>query len=85
MKRYIAIMLALLMVGTTAGCSRAKDLFPESTATGKNGQTEAIDEEGLKIGYVLPSGTDGTDTISRVGRNPQDAGRDRVKRQADSD
>ncbi len=66
MKRYIAIMLALLMVGTTAGCSRAKDLFPESTATGKNGQTEAIDEEGLKIGYVLPSGTDGTDTISRV-------------------
>lgn len=66
MKRYIAIMLALLMVGTTAGCSRAKDLFPESTAMGERGQTEAIDEEGLKIGYLLPSGTDATNTISRV-------------------
>ena len=66
MKRYIAIMLALLMVGTTAGCSRAKDFFPESTAMGEHGQTEAIDEEGLKIGYLLPSGTDATNTISRV-------------------
>ena len=66
MKRYIAIVLAVLMAVSMAGCGQARDLFPESTGDGDVSQTAPVDEEGMKVGYLLPSGTDETDTSSRI-------------------
>lgn len=67
MKRYITMILAVLLAVSMIGCGQSGDLFPESTASG-NGEsaTEPVDEEGMKIGYILPSGTDMTDTSSRI-------------------
>lgn len=67
MKRYITMILAVLMAVSIMGCGQSGDLFPESTASGDNGSaTEPVDEEGMKVGYLLPSGTDMTDTSSRI-------------------
>lgn len=66
MKRYIAIVLSVLMILQTVGCNKAKDLFPENTASGGTSQTESVDEKGMKVGFIFPRGTDATDTISRV-------------------
>ena len=66
MKRYIAIVLAVLMAVSMAGCGQARDLFPESTGDGDVSQTAPVDEEGMKVGYLLPSGTDETDTSSHI-------------------
>ncbi len=66
MKRYIAIVLAVLMAAATVGCGQSGNLFPESTGSGGAVQTEPVDEAGMKVGYLLPSGVDATDTISRM-------------------
>lgn len=65
MKRYIVMILAALMAVSIIGCGQSGDLFPESTA-GDTAQTEPVDEAGMKVGYLLPSGTDTTDTDSRI-------------------
>ncbi len=66
MKRYIAIILAALMTVSMVGCGQSGDLFTESTASGDASQTAQVDEAGMKVGYILPSGTDTTDTSSRI-------------------
>lgn len=66
MKRYIAIILSVLLMIQACGCSTARDLFPESTASQGDGQTVALDEEGLKVGFLFPSNNDATDTTSHV-------------------
>lgn len=66
MKRYIAIILSVLLMIQACGCSTARDLFPENTASRGDGQTTAIDEEGLKVGFLFPSNNDATDTASHV-------------------
>lgn len=67
MKRYITMIMAVLMAVSIMGCGQSGDLFPESTASGNHGSaTEPVDEEGMKVGYLLPSGTDMTDTSSRI-------------------
>ena len=66
MKRYIAMILAALMALSIMGCGQSGDLFPESTVAGDSSQTAPVDESGMKVGYILPSGTDTTDTNSRI-------------------
>lgn len=66
MKRYIAILLSVLLMVQACGCSTARDLFPENTESQQDGQTTAIDEEGLKVGFLFPSNNDATDTTSHV-------------------
>lgn len=66
MKRYIAVILSVLLILQACGCSTARDLFPENTASQGEGQTVAIDEEGLKVGFLFPSNNDATDTTSHV-------------------
>ena len=66
MKRYIAILLAALMALSMIGCGQSGDMFPESTASGDASSTAPVDESGMKVGYILPSGTDTTDTNSRI-------------------
>ena len=66
MKRYIAIILAVLLAVSMMGCGQSGDLFPESTGEEGAVQTAPVDEKGMKVGYLLPSGTDTTDTESRI-------------------
>ena len=66
MKRYIAIILAVLLAVSMMGCGQSGDLFTESTGEEGAVQTAPVDEKGMKVGYLLPSGTDTTDTESRI-------------------
>lgn len=66
MKRYIVIILSVLLIIQACGCNTARDLFPENTASQGEGQTTSIDEDGLKVGFLFPSNNDATDTTSHV-------------------
>ena len=44
MKRYIAILLSVLLMVQACGCSTARDLFPENTESQQDAQTTAIYE-----------------------------------------
>lgn len=66
MKRYIAIILSVLLMIQACGCNTASDLFPENTASQGDGQTTTIDDGGIKVGFLFPSNNDSTDTTSHV-------------------
>lgn len=66
MKRYIAMIMAMCMMFTMAGCSNAKDLFPKNTKKDGKEKVQKVDESGMKIGYLFPSAQDAIDTESRM-------------------
>ncbi|MDO5145771.1 MAG: BMP family ABC transporter substrate-binding protein [Eubacteriales bacterium] len=66
MKRYIALTVAVCMMLSMVGCSKAKDLFPENTKVEGQEQTGPVDESRMKVGFLFPSGSDSTDTMARV-------------------
>ena len=66
MKRYIAIILSVLLMIQACGCSTARNLFPEDTTSQEEEQTAISDNGGLKVGFLFPSNNDATDTTSHI-------------------
>ena len=63
MKKYIALLLALTMVLSMAGCGRKS---AESSTSAESATHEIVDDDRLKIGFILPAEEGAPDTEARV-------------------
>ncbi len=64
MKRWMIIGLTMVLIMTAAGCSSTQGLQSENTGGKQETTAKSVDESGIKVGFVLPSGSDATDTAS---------------------
>lgn len=63
MRRYIALLLALTMVFTMAGCGRKS---AESSSLAESATHEIVEDDRLKIGFILPAEDGAPDTEARI-------------------
>ena len=62
MKRYIALLLAVLMACSIfVGCSRSSG----ENSTSEKSTAKAVDDDALKVGFILPAEGDAPDTEAR--------------------
>lgn len=65
MKRYMAILLAVVMVLSMAGCQKASGLFHENS-TSEGAVSEDGNEDGIfKVGFIFPAEEEAPDTETR--------------------
>ena len=63
MKKYIALLLALTMLLTMAGCGKKS---AESSTSAESATHEIVDDDRLKIGFNLPAEEGAPDTEARI-------------------
>lgn len=66
MKKYIALIISLLLVLQMTGCQTASGLFRHDSDPESSTEIQSVDEEDMKIGFLFPLGADAPDTISHV-------------------
>ncbi|MBR5046878.1 MAG: BMP family ABC transporter substrate-binding protein [Eubacterium sp.] len=63
MKKYLALLLALTMVFTMTGCGRKS---AESNTSAEAATHEKVDDDRLKVGFILPAEDGAPDTEARI-------------------
>ncbi len=63
MKKYIALLLALTMVFTMAGCGKKS---AESSTSAESATHEKVKDDRLKVGFILPAEDGAPDTEARI-------------------
>lgn len=66
MKRFAAILLTLVLTLQLVACQTASNLFQQEGGEAESTQEVQVDDSGLKVGFLFPSGSDAPDTVSRV-------------------
>lgn len=66
MKKYIALILAMIMVFSMAGCQKASKFFKKDTASEESVEEKPVDAELFCVGFIFPAEAEAPDTEARV-------------------